>query len=96
MKVLKFKAEDVKAILLLDNYSASPSADQLISEDGRMYVMYLLPNNTSLVQSMDQGIISALKRCYVRRYLDEVLIVLEDESDMIEDTRATSTLANIK
>ena len=36
MKVLKFKAKDVKAILLLDNCPAHPSADQLISEDGRI------------------------------------------------------------
>ena len=54
------------------------------------------PNTISLVQSMDQGIISAMKRRYVRRYLDEVLVVLEDESDMIEDTGEARTLAKVK
>ena len=96
MEVLKLKAKDVKAILFLDNCPAHPSADQLISEDGSIRVMYLPPNTISLVQPMDQGIISALKRCYIRRYLDKVLVMLEDERDMMEDTRGAHTLANIK
>lgn len=75
-EVLKVAAEDVKAILLLDNAPAHPSEDELISADGRIRVMFLPPNTTSLVQPMNQGIICAMKRHYTRRYLDEVLVIL--------------------
>ena len=42
---------------------------------------------------MDQGVISAMKRHYIRRYLDEVLVVIEDG---FVDNRGERTLANIK
>ncbi|KAK3889625.1 hypothetical protein Pcinc_006390 [Petrolisthes cinctipes] len=89
-EVLKIKPEDVKAILILDNAPAHPTAD------GKIRVMYLPPNTTSMIQPMDQGIISACKRRYTKRYLDEVLVVLETEEDIQEDTRAARTKDNIK
>ncbi|KAK3880961.1 hypothetical protein Pcinc_014611 [Petrolisthes cinctipes] len=45
---------------------------------------------------MDQGVIRAVKRCYTRKYHDEVLVVLEDENDETADTRGERTKANIK
>ena len=96
MEDLKIPADQVKAILLLDNAPAHPSEEELVSEDGRIRVMYLPPNTTSLVQPMDQGIISVMKRRYVRRYLEEVLVVLEEEEDAEEDTRGARTLEKIK
>ncbi|KAK3886656.1 hypothetical protein Pcinc_009210 [Petrolisthes cinctipes] len=45
---------------------------------------------------MDQGVIVSCKRCYQRRYLDEVLVVLEEEEDLDEDKRGQRTLNNIK
>ena len=93
---LKIPPDQVKAILLFDNAPAHPSGEELVSGDGRIRVMFLPPNTTSLVQPMDQGIISVMKRRYVRRYLEEVLVVLEKEEDAEEDTRGARTLENIK
>ena len=35
-------------------------------------VVFLPPNTTSLIQSMDQGVIAAFKKCYLKK----VLIIL--------------------
>jgi hypothetical protein len=58
-----------KAVLLLDNAPSHPSESQLISEDGQIFVHYLPPNVTSLIQPMDQGVISSLKRRYKKIFL---------------------------
>ena len=79
--VLKFHPDDVKALLLLYNAPAHPSADKLVSADGRIRVMYLPANTTSLIQPMDQDVISACKRRYQRRYLNEVIVVIKNEED---------------
>ena len=50
-----------KAVLVLDNCPAHPSAEDLVSEDGKIIAHYLPPNVTSLIQPMDQGILEALK-----------------------------------
>ena len=94
--VLKLHPDDVKALLLLDNAPAHPSADKLVSADGRIRVMYLPANTTSLIQPMDQGVISACKRRYQRRYLNEVMVVIENEQDKVNDTRGLRTLENIQ
>ena len=93
---MKLHPDDVKALLLLDNAPAHPSADKLVSADGRIRVMYLPANTTSLIQPMDQGVISACKRRYQRRYLNEVMVVIENEQDKVNDTRGLRTLENIK
>ena len=59
--------------LLLDNAPSHPSAEELNKIDPNCRVMYLPPNITSLVQPMDQGIISALKRRYKMGFLHEML-----------------------
>ena len=58
--------------------------------------MFLPPNTTSLIQPMDKGVIYSCKRQYQRLYLNQVLVVLEDGSDLTEDTRGLRTMANIK
>ena len=95
-KVLHIAPEDVKAVLLLDNAPAHPHADKLVSADGRIRALFIPPNTASLIQPMDQGVIVACKRLYMRKYLNEVLVVIEDEEDIIEDTRGQRTLNNIK
>ncbi|XP_045104416.1 tigger transposable element-derived protein 7-like [Portunus trituberculatus] len=95
-KVLKIRPDDVKALILLDNAPAHPSSDVLKSADGKIKAMFLPKNTTSLIQPMDQGVISAFKRIYLRKYLDDVLVVLETEDGAVEDTRGKRTLANIK
>ena len=51
------------------------------------------PNTTSILQPMDQGVISAIKRHYIRRYLDDVLVVIDDG---LVENRGEHTLADIK
>ena len=43
---------------------------------------------------MDQGVTSALKSRYVSHYLNEILVVFEEDIDF--DTRGERTLGNIK
>ncbi|KAF2353176.1 DDE superfamily endonuclease domain [Trinorchestia longiramus] len=95
-EVLKLPADEVKALLILDNAPVHPSGEQLVSEDGKIRCMFLPPHVTSLIQPMDQGVILSCKRLYQRRYLDKVLVVLEDEEDVTDDTRGKKTIDNIK
>lgn len=86
-KVLEIKAEDEKALVPLDKAPAHPSDDVLTIADGRIKRM---------IQPMGHGVISAFKRRYQRKYLEELLFVLENEDNSTYDTRGTRTLANIK
>lgn len=52
------------AVLLLDNAPSHPAENLLKTEDGKIFVKYMPPNVTSLVQPMDQGPIAALKKIY--------------------------------
>ena len=90
--VLKIDEDRVKALVLLDNAPAHPSASKLVALDGRIRVMYLPPNTTSLIQPMDQGVIHAWKLLYRRYFLDKVLVV----EDLEEDTRGQRTLQALK
>lgn len=62
-----------KALLLLDNCPAHPPADNLMSNDGKIKVMYLPKNTTALIQPLDQGIISAFKSNYRREMITSLL-----------------------
>lgn len=53
---------DSKVVLLLDNCRAHPPASQLVN--GNIFVVYLPPNVTSLIQPMDQGVIQKFKSAY--------------------------------
>ncbi|XP_025410373.1 jerky protein homolog-like [Sipha flava] len=44
-----------KALLLLDNCPGHPSAEELRSDDGNIFAMFLPPNTTALIQPMDQN-----------------------------------------
>uniref|UniRef100_H3AS01 HTH CENPB-type domain-containing protein n=1 Tax=Latimeria chalumnae TaxID=7897 RepID=H3AS01_LATCH len=61
---LKSKGLPKKAVLLLDNAPAHPNENVLRSNDGKIFVKYLLPNVTALIQPMDQGVIATMKRHY--------------------------------
>lgn len=53
-----------KAVLLIDNAPSHPNENVLKSSDGKIFAKFLPPNVTALIQPMDQGVISALKRNY--------------------------------
>ena len=81
-----------KAILLLDNCSAHPNADELVSTDGKIKAVFLPPNVTSLIQPMDQGILEALKRHYRRKLLEELLFQDDEGISIVEYLKSTDML----
>ncbi|KAJ8957381.1 hypothetical protein NQ318_004861 [Aromia moschata] len=60
-------------ILILDNAPTHPSSTELNEIDPQFFVVYLAPDVTPLIQPMDQGVISALKRPYKTMFLNELL-----------------------
>ena len=69
---LRKQGLEEKAVLVLDNCTAHP-ADDLTSKDGKISAVFLPKNTTSLIQPLDQGIISNFKRNY-RKELMKALI----------------------
>lgn len=61
-----------KVLLLLDNAPSHPPAQSFVREDGYFTVKYLPPNVTSIIQPMDQSVISSLKRLYRQSVLRKV------------------------
>ena len=74
---LRSLGQECRAVLLLDNCSAHPDAEELVSADGQIFAFFLPPNVTSLIQPMDQGVLESLKRRYKKKLLHRLL--LEDE-----------------
>ena len=66
------------ALLLLDNCSAHPDEQELISEDGAIFAKFLPPNVTSLIQPMDQGVLQMVKKRYKKKLLHRLII--EDDT----------------
>jgi hypothetical protein len=62
-----------RAMLLLDNAPSHPNESILKTRDGRIFVVYLPPNITSLLQPMDQGVLEAFKHHYWKALLRAVL-----------------------
>ena len=50
--------------MFLDNCSAHPSEDELVSADGKITAKFLPPNVTVLVKQMDQGVLESILRVY--------------------------------
>lgn len=61
----------LKALLLVENCSAHPQ--ELKTRDGSVTCMFLPPNTTSLIQSMNQGVLQAMKNCYKRKLLQKMI-----------------------
>ncbi|XP_003761942.1 tigger transposable element-derived protein 7 [Sarcophilus harrisii] len=94
LNVLGLDEKDVKAVLLLDNSPVHPSAESLISNDGRIKCIFFPPNTTSLIQPMNQGVILSCKRLYRWKQLEESLVIFE-ESDEEQET-GEKAVAKIK
>ena len=56
----KFRADDRKIALIIDNCPAHPSISNLTN----VQIVFLPPNTTSILQPMDQGAIPSLKAHY--------------------------------
>ena len=68
-----------KVVLILDNAPLYPSLHELNSINANFEVVYLPPNDTALIQPMDQGSISVTKKLYNRKLLKRVLLNEEQE-----------------
>ena len=62
---------DSKVVLLLDNCRAHPPASELVN--GNIFVVYLPPNVTSIIQPMDQGVIQKFKTSYRASFTRDLL-----------------------
>ena len=67
-----------KAVLLQENCSADPDEEELVSANGKVIGKFLLPNVTSLILPLDQGVFVSIKWRYWRNILEE--LVLQDNS----------------
>lgn len=61
------------ALLLIDRSTSHPSDQFLRSDDGFFFVQVLPPKVKSLIQPMEQGIISNMKRFYRRELLNDLV-----------------------
>lgn len=67
------KAENLenKALLVVDNSTSHPS--DVNSKFPHIKIAFLAPNTTSLIQPMDQGIISILKAYYLKGIMENII-----------------------
>lgn len=70
---LMLKGLPARAVLLLDNAPSHPNERVLRSDDGMIFVKYLPPNVTALIQPMDQGVIAAMKKIYRGSLLQKLI-----------------------
>ena len=70
--------EKPTALLLVENCSAHPDDEELVSDNGAIFTKFLPPNVTSLIQPMDQGVLQTLKKRYKKKLLRRLII----EDDM--------------
>lgn len=73
----------IKAILIVDNAPCHPPENDLKNDDGSIFVMYMLPNVTPLIQPMDQNAIRITK-LYYRQSLLRVAIEKKDISQFLK------------
>ena len=76
---LRKKGLPKKAVLLIDNAPCHP--DDISSCDEAIFVKFFSPNVTSLIQPMDQGVISTMKRIYRRNLLR---LPLEEDENLVK------------
>ena len=85
---LKSKSLLPKALLTLDNCSALPEENILVSDDGLVIAKFFPPIVTSLIQPMDQDVLESMKRRYKRSLLQEVLL----SEDLVDPTTFTKSI----
>ena len=62
-----------KAFLLPDNAQGHPPILEDIKSELEVKIVYLAPDTTSLLQSMDQAVIAIFKAYYLRQSLQEMI-----------------------
>ena len=95
---LRELGQEERAILFLDNCSAHPSEDELISADGKITAKFLPPNVTALIQPMDQGVLESIKRVYrksiLRNLVSQSTFTIQDFLKRIDMIKIVDTVAS--
>lgn len=70
----------MKALLILDNAPSHPCAEDLVkqTEDGKIWVIYMPPNVTPLIQPMDQNATRLVKLHYRNSLLSKIVTSAPD------------------
>lgn len=87
-KYLKGQNLNGDALLLLDNAPSHPDPSQLVSDDGRIIVMYMPPNVTALIHPMDQNVIRITKLFYRSSLL--AMVVADPSKDISEQLKGVN------
>ncbi|GFS95938.1 tigger transposable element-derived protein 1 [Trichonephila clavipes] len=77
---MKEKSLDFKVLLIVYNAASHPQL-----EHPNVQLVFLSPNTASLIQPLDQGIISTFKKCYITTTYQFILNKLENESLIVKD-----------
>lgn len=67
---------DFKALIIVDNAPSHPIYIDDLSDN--LKFLFMPPNTTSLIQPMDQGVISVFKSYYLRRTFKQLIIAIDD------------------
>lgn len=89
---LRVMGLEPKAVLLLNNCSAHPDEEELISADSKVIAKFLPPNVTSLIQPMDQGVLESIKHRYWKKILEELVLRDEDGTSIIDFLKGINML----
>lgn len=85
-----------KAILLLDNAPSHPPAENLRSDDGCVFAMYMPPNVTPLIQPMDQNAIRITKLYYRSSLLSSIVSSnSQDLSKLLKELTIKDAVVNL-
>jgi len=84
-----------KASLLLDNCPGHPEAEELVSDNKKIYAMYLPPNVTAFGQPMDQHVIAGIKMRYKRNLLYSVVSSGESLETVIKRLTIKDAVINL-
>ena len=86
--------------MFLNNCSAHPSEDELISADGKITAKFLLTNVTALIQPMDQKVIESIKRVsrksIVRDIVSQSTFTIHDFLKRFDMIKVVDTVASAR
>lgn len=75
-----------KAMLLLDNAPSHPPSAELRTTNGSIFVMFMPPNVTPLIQPMDQNVLRLTKLYYRKGLLTSIISKRQDIADALKAT----------
>lgn len=84
-----------KALLLLDNAPSHPSAEELKTSDGHIFVMFMPPNVTPLIQPMDQNVLRLTKLYYRNLLLSSIITGDEPVGSALNKLTLSEAMMNL-